>query len=96
MNTQIHYGNFKKSQELENLLVSQVSRFDHLVDDKTKTEIWINNETNLVGRGSSMYLTKILLVRPDKKNYFVAKSDSDIFSSIRKSVKTIKSLLCKE
>ena len=96
MQTQIHYGNLKRSPFLDELVSEQMTRLDRFEMNKAQTDIWLYNQGNLETKGAGLFTVKMRVQRPHRKDYFVKKKAEDFFLAMKKTTKALEHLLRKE
>ena len=96
MQTNIHYGNLKRSPFLDEVVHEQMTRLDRFRMEKAQADLWLFNQGNLETKGAGHFIVKMRVQRPHRKDFFVKKKAEDFFLAMRNTIKTLEHKLRKE
>ena len=97
MKLDIHFRHMDRSESLEDLVTERISQIvdNVLHSHDAHVQVWLVNDVNRANRGAgaSSFICEIEVRTPQKKDFFLHKSDSDMLVAIHEASLTLKTHL---
>lgn len=95
MNINIHFRHMERSDALESLVTSKVTRaLEHCLHrPDANIDVWLISERNLTNRGTGWFICEIEVRYPPRKRLFIRKDADDMHVAIQDAADAIHTLI---